>query len=143
MFLTDFFNAVCQEQNSRLPNVQILSQRISSLGLQFYFSQYSRKPIDPYKVTDAGKAFASGDSFVVYPGDNFTPLNSLRLNVFYDGLQDMMALQLLETKIGKEAVVKLMEDSTDKPITFSEYPHSNSWLLENREKINQKIKKYI
>ena len=112
-------------------------------GYNFYFSQYSRKPIDPYKVTDAGKAFASGDSFVVYPGDNFTPLNSLRLNVFYDGLQDMMALQLLEIKIGKESVVKLMEDSTDKPITFSEYPHSNSWLLENREKINQKIKKYI
>lgn len=111
-------------------------------GYNFYFSQYSRKPIDPYKVTDAGKAFASGDSFVVYPGDNFTPLNSLRLNVFYDGLQDMMALQLLETKIGKESVVKLMEDSTDKPITFSEYPHSNSWLLENREKINQEIKKY-
>lgn len=112
-------------------------------GYNFYFSQYSRKPIDPYKVTDAGKAFASGDSFIVYPGDNFTPLNSLRLNVFYDGLQDMMALQLLETKIGKEAVVKLMEDSTDKPITFSEYPHNNSWLLENREKINQEIKKYI
>lgn len=112
-------------------------------GYNFYFSQYSRKPIDPYKVTDAGKAFASGDSFIVYPGDNFMPLNSLRLNVFYDGLQDMMALQLLESKIGKEAVVKLMEDSTDKPITFSEYPHSNSWLLENREKINQKIKKYI
>ena len=86
---------------------------------------------------------ASGDSFVVYPGDNFTPLNSLRLNVFYDGLQDMMALQLLETKIGKEAVVKLMEDSTDKPITFSEYPHSNSGCLKNREKINQEIKKYI
>ena len=94
-------------------------------------------------MTDAVKAFASGDSFIVYPGDNFTPLNSLRLNVFYDGLQDMMALQLLETKIGKEAVVKLMEDSTDKPITFSEYPHNNSWLLENREKINQEIKKYI
>ena len=112
-------------------------------GYNFYFSQYSKKSVDPYKVTDAGKAFASGDSFIVYPGENFKPLNSLRLNVFYDGLQDMMALQLLETKIGKEAVIKLMETSADKPITFSEYPHSNSWLLENREKINREIKKYI
>ena len=77
-------------------------------GYNFYYTRLSKKAIDPYKITDAGKAFASGDSFVVYPGENLKPLNSLRLNVFYDGLQDMRALQLLEEKIGKDAVVKLM-----------------------------------
>lgn len=112
-------------------------------GYNFYYTKLSKKPIDPYKITDAGKAFASGDSFIVYPGENLKPLNSLRLNVFYDGLQDMRALQLLESKISKQAVIKLMEESTEKPITFSEYPHSDSWLLENREKINQEIKKHI
>ena len=55
----------------------------------------------------------------------------------------MRALQLLEEKIGKDAVVKLMENGTDEPITFSEYPHNASWLLENREMINQEIKKYV
>ena len=79
----------------------------------------------------------------MYPGENLKPLNSLRLNVFYDGLQDMRALQLLEEKIGKDAVVKLMENGTNEPITFSEYPHNASWLLENREMINQEIKKYV
>lgn len=112
-------------------------------GYNFYYTRLSKKAIDPYKITDAGKAFASGDSFVVYPGENLKPLNSLRLNVFYDGLQDMRALQLLEEKIGKDAVVKLMENGTDEPITFSEYPHNASWLLENREMINQEIKKYV
>lgn len=112
-------------------------------GYNFYYTRLSKKAIDPYKITDAGKAFASGDSFVVYPGENLKPLNSLRLNVFYDGLQDMRALQLLEEKIGKDAVVKLMENGTDEPITFSEYPHNASWLLENREMINQEIKKHI
>lgn len=112
-------------------------------GYNFYYTRLSKKAIDPYKITDAGKAFASGDSFVVYPGENLKPLNSLRLNVFYDGLQDMRALQLLEEKIGKDAVVKLMENGTDEPITFSEYPHNASWLLENREIINQEIKKHI
>lgn len=110
-------------------------------GYNFYYTRLSKKAIDPYKITDAGKAFASGDSFVVYPGEDLKPLNSLRLNVFYDGLQDMRALQLLEEKIGKDAVVKLMENGTDEPITFSEYPHNVSWLLENREMINQEIKK--
>lgn len=112
-------------------------------GYNFYYTRLSKKAIDPYKITDAGKAFASGDSFIVYPGENLKPLNSLRLNVFYDGLQDMRALQLLEEKIGKDAVVKLMENGTDEPITFSEYPHNASWLLENREMINQEIKKHI
>lgn len=112
-------------------------------GYNFYYTQLSKKTVDPYKVTDAGKAFASGDSFVVYPGEDLKPLNSLRLNVFYDGLQDMRALQLLEEKVGKDAVVKLMENGTDEPITFSEYPHNASWLLENREMINQEIKNHI
>ena len=42
-------------------------------GYNFYFSQYSKGLIDPYKVTDAGGSFSSGDSFVVYPGENGEP----------------------------------------------------------------------
>lgn len=112
-------------------------------GYNFYYTRLSKKAIDPYKVTDAGKAFASGDSFIVYPGDGLKALNSLRLNVFYDGLQDMQALQLLESKIGKTAVLQLIESSLDTPLTFSAYPHSEAWLLENREAINAEIKKNL
>lgn len=112
-------------------------------GYNFWFSQYSIREIDPFQVTDAGGAFASGDSFVVYPGANGEPMNSLRLNVFYDGLQDMMAMQLLESKIGRQKVVELLEAETKEPITFSSYPHSSEWLLKTREKINQAIKESI
>lgn len=108
-------------------------------GYNFYFSQYAKRPVNPYEETDAGKAFSSGDSFIVYPGENGMPLNSLRLNVFYDGLQDMMAMQLLESKIGKEAVIKLIEENAGVPISISEYPHKEEWLLEAREKINHAI----
>lgn len=108
-------------------------------GYDFYFLQYSKGLIDPYKVTDAGGAFSSGDSFIVYPKADGTPLDSLRLHVFYDGFQDMLALKLLESKIGKEKVLQILEKDCKSPITFSEYPHNETWLLETREKINQAI----
>lgn len=108
-------------------------------GYNFYFLQYSKGLIDPYKVTDAGGAFFSGDSFVVYPAKDGTPYNSLRLNVFYDAFQDMLALKLLESKIGKEKTLAVLEDGLEKPITFSEYPHGAKWILETRERVNRAI----
>ena len=75
---------------------------------------------------------------MVYPGENREPLASLRLKVFYDGFQDMMAMQLLESKIGREKVVELIESK--QPLKFTSYPRSAEWLLDTREKINQLIK---
>lgn len=108
-------------------------------GYNFYFLQYSKGLIDPYKVTDAGGGFSSGDSFIVYPHKDGMPLDSLRLHVFYDAIQDMLALKLLETKIGREKTLQILEENCTSPITFSEYPHEESWLLQTRESINQAI----
>jgi hypothetical protein len=109
-------------------------------GYNFYNSQYSIKAIDPYKVTDAGGGFPSGDSFMVYPAQDGTALASLRLKVFYDGFQDIAALRLLESKIGREKVIEFIDKDLFKPLTFMEYPHETEWLLETREKINKMIK---
>lgn len=108
-------------------------------GYNFYFSQYSKGLIDPYKVTDAGGSFSSGDSFVVYPGENGEPLDSLRLHVFYNGFEDMLALKLLESKIGKEKALAVLEEGLESPLTFRDYPHSAEWLLKTRERINRAI----
>lgn len=108
-------------------------------GYNFYFSQYSKGLIDPYKVTDAGGSFSSGDSFLVYPGENGEPLDSLRLHVFYNGLEDMLALKLLESKVGKEKTDAILEEGLEKPLTFRDYPHSADWLLKTRERINRAI----
>lgn len=109
-------------------------------GYNFYNTQYSIKAIDPYKVTDAGGSFPSGDAFIVYPSKNGEALPSLRLKVFYDGFEDFAALKLLESKIGRDKVIELIDKDLFKPLTFMEYPHENDWLLEIREKINQMIK---
>ncbi len=111
-------------------------------GYNFWFKQFSVGPVDPFTETDAGGNFPSVDSYVVYPGENGKPLQSLRLKVFYDSFQDMRALQLLESLIGKERTMQILEEGIE-PITFSNYPHSDEWQLSTREKINAAIKAAI
>lgn len=112
-------------------------------GYNFWNTQYSKEKINPYEVTDAGGFFQSGDSFVVYPKEDGTPLCSLRLKVFYDGFQDMMALQTLEKLTGRENTLKVLEQGLDNELTFFEYPHSVEWQLATRERINKAIKENL
>ncbi len=110
-------------------------------GHNFWYSQYSRYPIDPYKITDAVDAFPSGDAFVVYPDKNGKPLNSLRNLVFFDALQDLRALKLLESLTSREYVLSRIEQDLDIPLTFRTYPHESTWLLNLRKGINEEIAK--
>lgn len=110
-------------------------------GYNFWYSQYSINAVDPFRITDCGCAFPSGDAFVVYPGPD-GPVESLRLVVFHDALQDLRALQLLESCIGADKVLEMMEDGLDAPITFRQYPREEEWLLAKREQINRLIKAY-
>lgn len=110
-------------------------------GHNFWYSQYSKYPIDPFKVTDAGNAFPSGDAFVVYPGENGKPLNSLRHIVFADALQDLRALKLLESLTSRKHVLCVIEKGLDVPLSFKTYPHEQQWLLDLRERINKETEK--
>lgn len=112
-------------------------------GYNFYYTQLSKAVIDPYKVSDAGGKFPSGDSYVVYPAKDGTPYHSIRLKVFFDALQDMAALNALQKLTNKVECLKIIEENGKHSITFSNYPHSDDWLLNSREKINQKIKENL
>lgn len=105
-------------------------------GFNFWYKRLSVGPIDPFKETAAGGEFPSGDPFVVYPGKDGEPLISLRLKVFFDGFQDMRALQLAESLVGKDKVLEVLEEGIE-PIAFDKFPHSDEWQIESREKINK------
>jgi hypothetical protein len=107
-------------------------------GYNFWYSQYSRRAIDPFRVTDAGCAFPSGDPFVVYPGPD-KPIDSIRWEVFREALQDLRALELLETLAGRETVVGLLEGNLEEELSFRSYPVDAGWLLRTRERINLAI----
>lgn len=112
-------------------------------GYNFWYKRLSVGEVDPFSETDAGGFFPSGDSYVVYPGKDEKPLLSLRLKVFYDALQDMRAMQLAESLIGREAVLNIIESGAEKPIEFDVYPHSDEWQLQMRENINAAIREKL
>ena len=109
-------------------------------GFNFWFSQHSRGVINPYLETTAGGAYPGGDAYVVYPVDEAGDVVcALRLYVFNEGLQDMRALKLLESRIGKEAVMALLEEVQG----FDVYPRDSEYIFALREKVNQMIKQGI
>ncbi len=105
-------------------------------GFNFYNNQFSKKAVNPYEVTDCEGSFPSGDAFLVYPGEDGIPEESIRLMTMNEALQDYRALKLLETEVGREAVIELLEEGLAEPMTFSEYPKSQEYLITLRRKIN-------
>ncbi len=128
---------------NRILGFQLYKLRIEGFlhwGFNFWNTQYSRKAINPYMVTDAGGAFPSGDAFLVYPGED-GPVESIRLKVLFEAMQDMRALQLLEQYIGFDHVVAFIEDDLPYELSLTRYPRSESWLLSKRERLNRMIMK--
>ena len=111
-------------------------------GYNFYNSALSKKKINPFMVTDGINTYPAGDCYSVYPGED-GPIESLRIVVFTEALQDLRAMKLLESYIGKEKVVKLMEDMAGMEIKFDKYPHTSEYVLSFREAVNKLIKEQI
>ncbi|PWM79163.1 MAG: hypothetical protein DBX90_09295 [Lentisphaerae bacterium] len=109
-------------------------------GYNFYHSQFSRHPVDPYRDTEAGGGFPGGDSFKVYPGPD-GPEDSIRHEVFFEGLQDMRALQLLESLVGREETVAFVVEAAGCLPDMCNYPRSPEWLPAFREALNRKLAK--
>jgi len=112
-------------------------------GYNFYYSQLSRELINPYAVTDSRNAFPSGDPFSVYPGRDGEAIESIRLKVFKEALQDMRALKLLENHVSKSEIIKLIEDEAKCEIEFNQFPKDEEFLIRLREKINSLIKEKL
>lgn len=109
-------------------------------GFNFYYSQYSRRLINPYCETHAGYAFSSGDAYLVYPGENGEALSSIRAEVQDDALLDLRALQKLESLTSADFVRTLIyEDAPMERITFEDYPKDAAFLLNLREKVAREI----
>ncbi|WP_053375063.1 DUF4091 domain-containing protein [Paenibacillus sp. FJAT-27812] len=127
---------------NRIIGLQMYKYNIAGFlhwGYNFWYSQFSVAPIQPFETTDAGCAFPSGDAYLVYPGPE-GPIESIRLKVFYEALQDIRALELLESLIGRAETLKFLEDGLAEEITFDVYPRDQNWLLSFRERLNQTIK---
>lgn len=108
-------------------------------GYNFWYSQFSiDQKLDPFKSTDAGRGFSSGDAFMVYPGTD-GPVDSIRNEVMFEALQDLRALRKLESMQGRQATLRLIEDGLGYELKMTDYPRSAAWLLSLREHVNKRI----
>lgn len=110
-------------------------------GYNFYNSQFSLEHINPYEITDACGAFPAGDSFLVYPGADQKPEESLRMMVHNEALNDLRACKLLESLTSKEYVLELIEGELCEPLTFKRFPKSDMYLIQLRNRMNREIAK--
>ena len=109
-------------------------------GYNFYNNQYSGDPVNPYYEQSCDYAFPGGDPFSVYPAMDGTALESPRLVVFYEALQDIKAMKLAESLTSHEAVVAAMESVLGKNMTFDTCAKSSESMLRIREAVNSIIK---
>lgn len=96
-----------------------------------YWRRYgSSGMIDPYHINDAGNspAWPGGDCFVVYPGEN-GPIDSIRSELFYFGLQDRRLL--------RSAGIRPDSDQLSPLADFNCFPGDPQWINRQRREILQ------
>jgi hypothetical protein len=127
---------------NRIYGIQIYLHKIKGTlhwGYNFYNSVESRRQIDPYRVTDCDYGMPSGDSFLVYPGHDGIPEESIRIMVLDEAMSDICAMHLLESLADRETVVQIIEEEAGMKITFSQYPQEPTFCIRVRNRINKKI----
>ncbi|MCL2362679.1 MAG: DUF4091 domain-containing protein [Defluviitaleaceae bacterium] len=111
-------------------------------GYNYYNSWLSVEPINPYTSADVG-LFGFGGTHQVYPGPDGKPEETLRLMVSAQFLYDLRALKLLESLTDKDFVVGLIDEGLTEPVTFTQYPREDEYILGLRQRVNTEIMKRI
>ena len=110
-------------------------------GYNFYNSNVSKYKINPYVTTSSNKSYQSGDGFSVYPMfDGVVP--SLRALVFKEALQDVEICKKLEGYIGRDAVIKMIDEDAGMDVTFKEYPRNSAYIPNLIEKMKTMIAQF-
>ena len=112
-------------------------------GYNYYNNRASGDAINPFIDLGGEDWVPAGDTFMVYPDSDGTPLESIRLMVLEEAMQDVRAMQLCEHYYSHEEVVAAMEAVLGEPITFKRCAHSEEEMLKVREVINEMIRKAV
>ena len=105
-------------------------------GYNYYYDFLSHGLFNPC-VNPCGYNQLAGTSFVVYPDTKGKAIPSLRMKIFYEGINDYTALQKLESLIGRTATLEFIKETLGE-VTYNFCP-ANSQLFDFRQKINEKI----
>ena len=139
--VSNMFIAMPSARN-RILGVQLFKYDIEGFlqwGYNFYNSQFSDYPIDPYANTDGDGFVPAGDTFQVYPGADGMPEESIRMAVTTQAVQDLRAFEWLGDLMGRSVVKEMIDEGLAEPVTFSRFPRSQDYLINLRRRVNQAI----
>ncbi len=112
-------------------------------GFNFYQNRHSMDAVNPYLNTCGDEWVPAGDMFIVYPAQDGTAYDSLRLPVFFDALQDMRAMKLCEKYCPKDQIIAGVEKILGEKIKFDKCVEDSDTMLKMREYVNGIIKKAV
>ena len=107
-------------------------------GYNFYYNQGSYDPINPYLDSTGNYFVPSGDAYSVYPARDGTALESIRIIQFRQGIDDLRAMKLAETLVGRDTVIGAVEELTGE-ILFSRCVCDSAVMHAVRERVNRLI----
>ncbi len=110
-------------------------------GYNFTYVSGSMFEVNPYVSQSSSYMFPSGDASSVYPSkDGAYP--SIRALVFKEAVDDIRICRTLEKYIGKDAVVKMIDEEAGMDVTFYEYPRNSLYIPNLLDKIRLMIKDF-
>ena len=112
-------------------------------GYNYYNNRASGDTINPYLDLAGEDWVAAGDTFVVYPAFDGTPVESLRMMTYEEIITDYRAMRLAESLTSHDTVVSAMEKALGDTITFRRCATSEEEILTVREAVNDIIKAHI
>lgn len=106
-------------------------------GFNFWWTQFSLAPVDPFEDTCAGGAFHGGDAFAVYPGPDGTPWPSLRHRVFAQAMADHRALTWLAELRGRDTAASLVDEGGG--LAYDAFSYDQAAHLQSRRAVDEAI----
>ncbi len=111
-------------------------------GYNFYYNQGSYNFVDPYADSTGQYFVPSGDTYSVYPANDGTATESMRIVQFHEALQDVRALELCESLCGREETVAAIEKICGE-VVFHKCVCDSATMIAIREKINSMIEQSL
>jgi hypothetical protein len=131
---------VMSAERNRILGIQMYYHKVKGFlhwGYNYYYDVLCHGLFDP-KMNACGYNGHSGTSYFVYPSHDGTAIQSTRQKVFFEGINDYRALQLLEKKCGRKCAEDLVKKHFG-DITFYTKPSSPTQILEFRAELNQMV----
>lgn len=108
-------------------------------GYNYYNNRASGDAINPFLDLGGEDWVPAGDTFIVYPNQDGTALESIRAVTLDEAMQDIRAMRTAEKLTSHSEVVRVMEEALGDTITFERCARSAEEMLRVREAVNNLI----